>query len=78
MVIAPLDDTEMANLFGIPVDDKDKEKKKRDAANAATGSGVVDAELMKEAADDVDDDNDDEMINVYDRVNPIVAPKSFG
>ena len=77
LVIAPLDDTEMTDLFGILVDDKDKEKKKRDAANAAAGSGVVDAELMKEAADDVDDENDDEMINVYDKDNPVIAVGKF-
>ena len=31
LVIAPMDDTEMAQIFGIPVDDKDKEKQSDDA-----------------------------------------------
>ena len=71
LIIAPIDDIEMAEFFGIPVDEKDKKEKQRGEANVA-GSDVVDPELMKEAADDVDDDNDEEMINVYDRDNPVI------
>ena len=67
----------MADLFGILVDEKDKEKKKRDASNRASGSRVVDLELMKEAADDVDDENDAEMVNVYDKENPLIEVGIF-
>jgi hypothetical protein len=73
LVIAPMDDTEMANLFGIPVDEKDKKNKKnKKGRDAADSYEDVDPELMKEAADDVDDANVEEMVNVYDRDNPII------
>jgi hypothetical protein len=43
LVIAPIAGTEMANFFGILVDDKDNEKEKeRDEATAAAGSKDVD------------------------------------
>ena len=72
LVIAPLADTEMAKFFGIPLDEKEKER------NEAAGSEDVDPELMKEAADDdVDDDNDGETINVYDRDNPVIEVGKF-
>ncbi|KAI5022461.1 hypothetical protein ZWY2020_059191 [Hordeum vulgare] len=58
---------------GTVVDDKDKEKK-RDEANAV-GSEDVDPELMKEADDDVDDDNDDEIVNV-ELSSGCTAPKA--
>jgi hypothetical protein len=77
LVIAPIDDIEMAEIYGILVDDKDKKEKERDEANAAAGSEDVDPELMKEAANDVDDDNDDEMVNVYDRDNPVIEVGKF-
>ena len=63
LVIAPVANTEMATLFGIPVDDEDKEKEKGSAESA--GYADVDPKLMKDVADDVDDDNNDEMINVF-------------
>lgn len=42
LVIAPLADTEMATLFGIPVDDKDKEK----GSDEAAGYAYVDPGLL--------------------------------
>ena len=76
LVITPMDDIDMAEMLGIPVDDKDKEKKKGET-NVTAGSEDVDPELMKEAADDVDDNNDDEMVNVYDRDNPVIEVGKF-
>jgi hypothetical protein len=32
---------------------------------------------MKEAAHDIDDDNDNELINVYDRDNPVIEVRKF-
>ena len=52
-------DTEMAKIMEIPVDDKDNEKEERDETNAVVGSEDVEPELMKEAADEVDDYNAD-------------------
>ena len=63
-------------MLGILVDDKDKEKKKGET-NVTAGSEDVDPELMKEVADDVDDNNDDEMVNVYDRDNPVIEVGKF-
>jgi hypothetical protein len=80
LIIAPIADTEMANFFEILVDDKDKEKdkeKERDAATVAAGSEDVDLELMKEAADDIDDENNGEMVHVYDKDNPVIEVGKF-
>ncbi|KAE8799021.1 hypothetical protein D1007_25644 [Hordeum vulgare] len=33
----------------------------------------VDGQLMEDAADDVDDAHDDELVNVYDKENPLIA-----
>ncbi|KAE8777079.1 hypothetical protein D1007_50185 [Hordeum vulgare] len=33
----------------------------------------VDGQLMEDAADDVDDAHDDELVNVYDKENPVIA-----
>jgi hypothetical protein len=75
LIIAPIADIEMAKKFGIPVDDKDKEKdKERDEATVAVGSEDVHPELMKEAADD---ENNDEMVNVYDRDNLVIEVGKF-
>ena len=68
LVIAPMPDIEMAELFGIPVD-----KEQMGEANANTElCEDVDGELMEEAADDVDDARGDELLHVYDRENPII------
>ncbi|KAK1632248.1 hypothetical protein QYE76_006563 [Lolium multiflorum] len=80
LVIAPMSDIEMARMYGIPVDDKDKEKDKDESempANAnRTGAGSihedVDPELMQDAADEVDDAHDDELVNLYDKENPVI------
>ncbi|KAE8796298.1 hypothetical protein D1007_28819 [Hordeum vulgare] len=74
LVIAPIADTEMAKLFGIPVDDRDE--KERDEANTSDNDDTelsdVDEQLMKDAADDVDDAHDEELVHVYDKENPVI------
>ena len=75
MVIAPIAGTEMAKLFGIPVDDRDEEE--TDEANTSDNddrelSEDVDEQLMKDAADDVDDAHDEELVHVYDKENPVI------
>ncbi|KAE8816773.1 hypothetical protein D1007_05803 [Hordeum vulgare] len=74
LVIAPIADTEMAKLFGIPVDDRDEEE--RDEANTSDNDDIelsdVDEQLMKDAADDVDDAHDEELVHVYDKENPVI------
>ncbi|KAE8814736.1 hypothetical protein D1007_07972 [Hordeum vulgare] len=75
LVIAPIADTEMAKLFGIPVDDRDEEE--RDEANTSDNddrelSEDVDEQLMEDAADDVDDTHDEELVHVYDKENPVI------
>ncbi|KAE8796191.1 hypothetical protein D1007_28902 [Hordeum vulgare] len=74
LVIAPIAGTEMAKLFGIPVDDRDEEE--RDEANTSDNDdrelSDVDEQLMKDAADDVDDAHDEELVHVYDKENPVI------
>ncbi|KAE8768818.1 ADP-ribosylation factor-related protein 1 [Hordeum vulgare] len=74
LVIAPIADTEMAKLFGIPVDDRDEEE--RDEANTSDNDdrelSDVDEQLMKDDADDVDDAHDEELVHVYDKENPVI------
>jgi hypothetical protein len=80
LVIAPMSDIEMARMYGIPVDDKDKEKDKDESEMSAnanrTGAGSihedVDPELMQDAAYEVDDAHDDELVNLYDKENPAI------
>ncbi|KAE8783634.1 hypothetical protein D1007_07700 [Hordeum vulgare] len=77
LVIAPVDDTEMAKFFGIPVPDEDKEEND-ETTNPLTDAQRdicedVDGQLMEDAADDVDDAHDDELVNVYDKENPVIA-----
>ena len=73
LVIAPMDDTEMANFFGIPVADEDKEGKDGESSMPTDIDAKrdrtedVDGQLMDDAADDVDDAPDDELVNVYDK-----------
>jgi hypothetical protein len=78
LVIAPMADTEMDKMFGIPVDDRDKEKEKEmDEAAADDGKSHiyddVDGELMDIVAYDVDDAHDDELVTAYDKENPVIA-----
>jgi hypothetical protein len=76
LAIAPMADTEMAKMFGIPVDDRDKEKEMDEAAEDDGKSHIyedVDGELMNAAACDVDDAHDDELVTVYDKENPVIA-----
>ncbi|KAE8793129.1 hypothetical protein D1007_32229 [Hordeum vulgare] len=74
LVIAPIADTEMAKLFGIPIDDRDEEE--RDEANTSdndeTELSDVDEQLMKDVVDDVDDAHDEELVHVYDKENPVI------
>jgi hypothetical protein len=79
LVIAPISDIEMAKLFGIPVDEKDKEKEKEkegdnaaDVDNRQSSYEDVDPELMQNVVDDVDDAHDDELVNLYDKENPVI------
>ena len=62
-------------MFGIPVDDKDKDKDDTTEsvdANTNSGPGDVHAELLANAAYDVDDAHDDELVHVYDKENPVI------
>ncbi|KAE8815625.1 hypothetical protein D1007_07104 [Hordeum vulgare] len=77
LVIAPMDDTEMAKKFGILVPDEDKEEND-ETTNPLTDAQRdicedVDGQLMEDAADDVDDAHDDELVNVYDKENPVIV-----
>ncbi|KAE8779481.1 hypothetical protein D1007_47499 [Hordeum vulgare] len=75
LVIAPIADAQMTKLFGIPVDDRDEEE--RDEANTSDNddrefSEDVDEQLMEDAADDVDDAHDEELVHVYEKENPVI------
>ncbi|KAE8782140.1 hypothetical protein D1007_44523 [Hordeum vulgare] len=68
-------DTEMAKLFGITVNDRDKDK--GEFSLPANVDEDVDGQLMKEVADDVDDAHDDELLPVYDKENPVIEVGKF-
>ncbi|KAE8769339.1 hypothetical protein D1007_59078 [Hordeum vulgare] len=77
LVIVPMDDTEMDKFFGIPVPDEDKEEND-ETTNPLTDTQRdicedMDGQLMEDAADDVDDAHDDELVNVYDKENHVIA-----
>ncbi|KAE8772248.1 hypothetical protein D1007_55756 [Hordeum vulgare] len=64
LVIAPMDDTEMAKFFGIPVPGEDKEENDETSMLTDAKRDIcedVDGQLMEDAADDVDDAHDDEL-----------------
>jgi hypothetical protein len=76
LVIAPISDIDMAKLFGISVDDRDKENESDatvdDGNRHARQEGQddeedIDPELMENATVDVDDAHDDELVCVYDK-----------
>jgi hypothetical protein len=76
VVIAPMANTKMDKMFGILVDDRDKEKEMNEATADDGKSHIykdVDGELMDAAAYDVDDAHDDALVTVYDKENPIIA-----
>ena len=82
LIIAPMDDIEMAKLFGIPVDERDEEKDADEDSSAEDGnipvgnrhsSEDVDRQLMEEAADLVNDAHDEELVTVYDKENPEIG-----
>ena len=69
----------MANFFVILVADEDKEEKDGESSMPTDTDANrdrtedVDGQLMEDAADDVDDAHDDELVNVYDKENPVIA-----
>jgi hypothetical protein len=76
LFIAPIADTEIAKIFGILVDGRDKEE--ADEANLADDgnrhcSGYVDRDLMENVVDNVVDAHDDEMVNFYHKKNQVIA-----
>ncbi|KAE8798738.1 hypothetical protein D1007_25919 [Hordeum vulgare] len=76
LVIAPMDDTEMASTFGIPVDDQDKKENGKSSMPTDGNRDLsedVDGELMEGVVDDVDDAHDDELVNFYDKENIVIA-----
>lgn len=83
LVIAPMSDIQMANLYGIHVDDKNKEKESDEAADDGNRRSMHDAdddadiysELMQNVAVDVGDGHDDELISVYDNENPVIEER---
>ncbi|KAE8814537.1 putative LRR receptor-like serine/threonine-protein kinase [Hordeum vulgare] len=76
LFIAPISNIDMAEMFGIQVDDKDKEKDDSSLpADGNTGPGNANEdkeELMRMATDDVDDTNDIELVCLYDKENPVI------
>ncbi|KAE8770158.1 hypothetical protein D1007_58135 [Hordeum vulgare] len=72
LVIAPMPNTGMAKLFGIPVDDRDKEGERDESSLPANADEDVDAHLMEEVADDVEDAHEDELVHVYDKENHVI------
>ena len=77
LIIAPMSDIQMAILFGIPVDDKDKEKERDETADegnihAADDDADIDSELMQNAAVHVHDGHANEFICVYDKEIPVI------
>ncbi|KAE8779776.1 hypothetical protein D1007_47136 [Hordeum vulgare] len=71
LVITPMHDIEMTKLFGIPVDVRHKER--GESSLPANADEDVDGQLMEEAANDVDDAHDDELVHVYDKENRVIA-----
>ncbi|KAE8786335.1 hypothetical protein D1007_39842 [Hordeum vulgare] len=76
VVITPISDIDMAEMFGIQVDDKDKEKDDSslpaDGNTCPRNANEDEEELMRMAADDVDDTNDNELVCLYDKENPVI------
>src|SRR3954462_2159799 len=65
------------SFFGIPIDDRDKEKKRDEAANDGDNhlrdeEADIDLELLENAAVHVDDAHDDELVKVYDKEDPVI------
>ncbi|KAE8802946.1 hypothetical protein D1007_21301 [Hordeum vulgare] len=78
LVIAPIADIKMAKLFGILVDESDKEKDDTSVPAGANRNSNPqdDADILKHmmemGADDVDDVDDNELVNLYDKENPVI------
>ncbi|KAE8813944.1 hypothetical protein D1007_08862 [Hordeum vulgare] len=64
---------------GSDVADDDKEEKDGESSMPTDTNATrdrtedVDGQLMEDVADDVDDAHDDELVNVYDNENPVIA-----
>ncbi|KAE8804736.1 hypothetical protein D1007_19299 [Hordeum vulgare] len=75
LVITPISDIDMAEMFGIQVDDKDKEKDESslpaDGNTCPRNANEDEEELMRKVADDVDDRDDNELVYLYDKENPV-------
>ncbi|KAE8804790.1 hypothetical protein D1007_19206 [Hordeum vulgare] len=79
LVIAPIADIKLAKLFGIPVEDRDKEKDDTSVpagANPRNSNPRDDADIlqhmMEMGADDVDDADENELVNLYDKKNHVI------
>ncbi|KAE8794787.1 hypothetical protein D1007_30323 [Hordeum vulgare] len=76
LVITAIYDIDMAEMFGIQVDDKDKEKDDSslpaDGNTCPRNANEDEEELMRKAANDVDDTNDNELVYLYDKHNPVI------
>ncbi|KAE8814923.1 hypothetical protein D1007_07629 [Hordeum vulgare] len=76
LVITPISDIDMAEMFGIQVDDKHKEKDDNylrvDGNTGPRNANEDEEELMRMAADDVDDTNENELVCLYDKENPFI------
>ncbi|KAE8817859.1 hypothetical protein D1007_04482 [Hordeum vulgare] len=76
LVITPTSDIDMAEMFGIQVYDKDKEKDDSSLpADGNTGprnANEDEEELIRKAADDVDYTDDNELVCLYDKENPVI------
>ncbi|KAE8785820.1 hypothetical protein D1007_40416 [Hordeum vulgare] len=74
--ITPISDIDMPEMFGIQVDDKDKEKDDNslpaDGNIGPRNANEYEEELMRMAAHDVDDTNDNELVCLYDEENPCI------
>jgi hypothetical protein len=70
-------DIEMAKVFGILVDERDELKEKDtnedpDVDNRPSSYQEMDPELMQNVVDDVADAHDDELTNLYNKVNHVI------
>ncbi|KAE8778535.1 hypothetical protein D1007_48555 [Hordeum vulgare] len=78
LFMAPIADIKMAKLFGIPVDDRDKEKDDTSVRAGANRNSKSqdDADILKHmmemGADDMDDADDNELVNLYDKENHVI------
>ncbi|KAE8817700.1 hypothetical protein D1007_04812 [Hordeum vulgare] len=76
LVITPISDIDMTEMFGIQVDDKDKEKDDSslpvDGNTDHRNANEDEEELMRKDAYDVDDTDDNELVCLYDKENLVI------